>query len=414
MNLIRNFSVLAWGTIFSQMIGFIFISILARIYQPEQFAVWSIIIAINAILAPIVCGRMDIAYLTTRENTDKPKILISAIVLTIFVNIALILAVCLEFFYELDIKLFQTLDTFLYAIPLVTLSSSLVLMAKNILNSEREYFKISILSCLNAFLNGFIAVLFGALSETDIGMAVSFCLTSVFMGCISILMIKEKIYDSLKYRKNVKSIFEKYREFWVFNAPATFVDGLSVALPLLFVTKYYSAEIVGFYALMIRVATLPLSFISQSVSRLVIKEMSELFNRNEKVFRLFLKFSVPLIFISLVFCTVIQFYGPQLFTIFLGSEWVYAGEMLVILMPALALRFVASSTSSLFSATDNLKLGAFWKAIYFAISLIVFVNLSDVNFEKFVYGLLILDLVLYTFNYILQLYCVLKVRGGVK
>ncbi|MEI8204180.1 MAG: hypothetical protein WCH34_14255 [Bacteroidota bacterium] len=100
-------------------------------------------------------------------------------------------------------------------------------------------------------------------------------------------------------------------------------------------------------------------------------------------------------------------YAPTLFVWVFGVQWRLAGELLAILMPSLALRFVVSTVSGVFSSTGNNHLAAFWKILAFLGTFLMFWRLADqLTVKDLFLSMMVLDFVLYSFYYYLIWYAI--------
>ena len=94
----------------------------------------------------------------------------------------------------------------------------------------------------------------------------------------------------------------------------------------------------------------------------------------------------------------------ELFAVIFGEAWSEAGTYCQILMPALAVRFIASTLSSTLGATNNNRYGAIWKVIAFVTTLVVLALVAPIGDIKILlYAIMINDLLLYAFYFALIL-----------
>jgi O-antigen/teichoic acid export membrane protein len=92
---------------------------------------------------------------------------------------------------------------------------------------------------------------------------------------------------------------------------------------------------------------------------------------------------------------------------FFGPNWRGAGEILVILMPALALKFVVSTLSLSFIATGHLRLLALWQILSFTITALVFLVFGKGgDIVGFFWAYMVKDLILYFVYYIMIVYAI--------
>ncbi len=73
-------SVLVGGTAFAQLIGFICLPILTRLYTPEDYSVLGVYVAIVSILSVVSCLRFEIAIPISKHNEEAKALLLLAII----------------------------------------------------------------------------------------------------------------------------------------------------------------------------------------------------------------------------------------------------------------------------------------------------------------------------------------------
>jgi O-antigen/teichoic acid export membrane protein len=103
-----------------------------------------------------------------------------------------------------------------------------------------------------------------------------------------------------------------------------------------------------------------------------------------------------------------MFFAPSLFELIFGAEWRVAGVYAQIISPAMAIRFVASPLSIVFSALNRQELSTIWKVIA-VVTTPVFL-FTSLSFDSPLYSIIFLsinDILLY----LLYLIMIFKVSG---
>jgi O-antigen/teichoic acid export membrane protein len=200
----------------------------------------------------------------------------------------------------------------------------------------------------------------------------------------------------------------KYKDFPLYNATSGFLDGITIAMPIFFMSHYFSETTVGLYALVVRVGNTPLAFISSSVSQINLKKIIDLINTHKNVRLYLFRISFLLLLIVFPFVLVTMLWAPSIFTFFFGNEWYDAGIYLQILVPALGVKFIASTLSSTLGATNNNKLGMIWKIISFVTTIIIFIYFAP---KRDILLLLSASMIADIFLYILY-YCFIWIAAN--
>ena len=92
---IKDVLTLVSGTVFGQIIIFLFTPIITRIYSPEYFGVYAIYIGFSSILAIFTTGRYEFAIILPKSYKKSENILklifgIGAIVSFVYLSIVLL------------------------------------------------------------------------------------------------------------------------------------------------------------------------------------------------------------------------------------------------------------------------------------------------------------------------------------
>ena len=110
----------------------------------------------------------------------------------------------------------------------------------------------------------------------------------------------------------------------------------------------------GLYSMVVRVASAPLSVFANSIGQVHFKTYAAgMLARDNMMFYL-AKVALITFMIGLIPTMLFLFYGEQLFVITFGQQWQSAGIMLEILAIALFVKFIASTLSPIFSASNRM------------------------------------------------------------
>jgi O-antigen/teichoic acid export membrane protein len=173
-------------------------------------------------------------------------------------------------------------------------------------------------------------------------------LLGVTLSNIILLFPSWKLFNfSLVSKSEMKSIGATYKDFPMINSLHAFTDILATQF-LLFalITGNYGALQVGLFAVMNRYLRAPLALISSTVSQLYYREASTLKNQHLSIKNLFNKSQGMIAVVLIPVSLVIVFFGPQLFTWYLGSQWTASGNYARIMLPAVLMNFLCSTVSS--------------------------------------------------------------------
>jgi O-antigen/teichoic acid export membrane protein len=117
---------------------------------------------------------------------------------------------------------------------------------------------------------------------------------------------------------------ERYRKFPLVSTWSGLLNTLSVQLPVMLLSVFFTQTVVGFYSFGIRMVGLPMTLIGNAVGQVFFQRASEARNQGtldlvvQNTYERLVKLGLfPLIVLGLI--------GPELFLVVFGPEWVEAG-----------------------------------------------------------------------------------------
>lgn len=408
----NSFLVLASGTALAQALPILASPVLTRLYSPSDFGDLSFFLAIVSSLGMAVCGRYDLAVLLPKKNSRALHLFCLSIWFgLIFFSIVLCITVILQNYLYKYVE-FPELGGFLYLIPFVLLLTGIRTALGYWGNRQGDYKSLTKAQLIQA-----VVVTAGGLTFGSFGGSFASLLTSYIVGLLSGGIFLWCIYSNnfiLYFFKNIKfkiALAIRFKSFPLYSASSAILDGVTMNLPVFFLAYYFNTEILGYYSLVLRVANSPLSFISSSVSQVHLKKMIDLLHEDGDVLRYFLKLSLFLGGIALLPMIIIMPFAPWVFMNLFGSEWREAGVFLQILMPSLAVRFIASTVSGSIETSNNSHWGAGWKVLALIVtSAVFFIFGSKGDVYILLIALSVSDVFLYILYYLISLYTSLNPR----
>lgn len=401
---IKHFLMFFSGTLFAQMITIALSPFLTRIYSPSDFGLYGTYIAIVSLLIVFVTGRYE--YAINTAETEKDAIALYKIVnhLSIFTSgfifiILLIFGDTLIEGFGLDIN-----RKILYLIPITLLVMGSLLSSTYYLNRHKKFPALSKSKVLQSLGNGTSAVVFGLLHFGAIGLIVSNIIgvtISQFYQKISSIKIKNVKIERIRTLVNIK----KYKQFPLYNAPSAFFDSLAAQAPIFILLRFFTESAVGFYSLTVRVIGMPLSLISTSISQVFLSQVSEMHRNNKSYKFIIIKLLKVLALIGLIPLLILFFWGPILFSIIFGKEWIIAGEYARILSIGYYFKFIISPLSMVFFINKRVRLLSVIQTIRafttFAIMIVFSINF---NLTTVLYAYTIHEILFY----LIYLYYILR------
>ena len=395
------------GTSVAQAIPIAISPILTRLYSPEDFGVLAMFLAITMTLGSVANARYEVAIMVLRTDDDAINIAALSVIISPFFSIILLFPAVLLNSQLTSFLGNEEIGFWLYLVPAVVWLTGLfnVLNYLNIRNCQ--YRDIAKASVYKSLVMAIFQILIGVVKSGVSGLIVGQVMSDIAANYqLSKNVIRYYCLSGIRLKK-LYALGKKYKDYPLHNTPATLLDNAALQMPFLLLPKLFSLVVGGQFLLAQRMVGLPSSLISKPISQVFFQTMTEKNNNGEKTLP-FLKLTLKRLFlIALPITIAVYIVSPFLFRIVFGEEWTFSGTIAQYIVIAFFIRFIVSTVSPVFSVSDNLKIGAAWKYLYFISTGLIFLYsfLSSMNLENF--------LILFVFHeyvlYLLYLYLIFKV-----
>jgi len=326
---IRNVVVVVTGTASAQAITVIFSPFITRLYGPEAFGVLGVFMAMVSIIGPVSALTYPIAIVLPKRDSEA-KVLIF---LSIFISfiIAMIIGIILMIFNKPLVYLLQIAEIaqYLFLIPLVIIFTTFLQVSRQWLIRTKQ-FKVTAKA---AFINSLIL----NISKTGIGLfnpvaSVLVTLNTFSNAFHAFLLSINSIKTKIKPKKItikisvLKNIANKYNDFPLYRAPQTLVHVVSQSLPIILLPAFFGPAAAGYYSLSRSVLAMPITLIGESVGDVFYPRIVEAEKKRENLALLITRATLGLGLVGLIPFGIIIIFGPWLFGLIFGADWVVAGE----------------------------------------------------------------------------------------
>ena len=173
--------------------------------------------------------------------------------------------------------------------------------------------------------------------------------------------LRQRLTAGLVYR--LKEVLIAYKKFPIYTSWATLINSTSQNIPALLLAVFFSPAIAGYYALATRVISLPVALIGNSVRQVYFQKATEIYNRGDHLFPIFIKTTLNLALLGLFPIVIIIIWGEPLFAFVLGAEWGEAGRFAAILSFWLFFAFVNPPTVSNLLILKQNRIQLIWEIL---------------------------------------------------
>jgi len=374
---IRSITILASGVGLAQVITFAALPALTRLFEPSDFAVLTVFVTTVSAALPFICGKYETAIVVAQSEHEARDLAALCILISGALSIVLTL-VAVAFEQPVNDWLgCPQLGGWLAVAPFLVWLGAVTAVCAHLANRRTAFGWIASSTVLQAISAALVSLLMGLFGIGAVGLLVA-NLVSVALGAglLATLTRADFVQWCQMRRGTLWSTAYRYRDFPTYNASSSIVNAVGLALPVFFLSHLCGSDTIGFFGLAMRVGWAPLALLSNAVSQVHLNRVSEFVRSGQSALLYLMRSLAALTGIALIPTVLMVGWGPVLFSKIFGSDWQVAGEYVAIMMPSIAIQFIASTLSSTCCATGNNRLAFVWKVLAFLVTISFFLSIA--------------------------------------
>lgn len=362
-SVIHHVSILAGGTALAQFLNIATMPLLSRIYSPGDFGIMAAFASLIAILSETSAFRYYLAIPLPKEERDANALVGLSLLLQVAFSMVLSLVLLFAGRRLLSMVSMEPLIPYRLLIPVGVIAVGTYFTLTQWAVREKHFSTIAqtkVTQSLSGIMTKSLLGLFGfrplgLLLGTLIGQA-----GGVTRLSIPLLKTLRQEVPSLK---DLKRNAYRYRNFPLFDTWAGLLITLGGQLTPLFLVALFDTKVAGLFAMAQSLLFLPAAFIGQAIGQVFLQRASVA--RHEGNLETILE-RATLALMRLGFFPILSlsFFAPQLLSVFLGARWEQAGTFAQIIAPWVAINFVYSPLSHLFSVLEKQRMGLFFEMFH--------------------------------------------------
>lgn len=406
--ILKNVTLLVSGTAIAQIILMLFQLVLRRLYSPEVFGAFSVYMSIVGILVILSTMRYELAVVLPKEDRKASGLVAGGILISLAINIlVLIITIIFKTYIIKWLDFPAEYGYWLYFVPLSTFLFSTYQFFNYWLTRNSAFKAISINKVSRRLSEGIVQTIFGAVKSAS-GLFTGDIVGNAANITAGFYQAKRNgfTFSNLSWRK-IKASLKRYSSFPKYQTIPAVLNTASMLLPIFLINKFYSSETAGYFDLSRQMLIVPISFITASLSQVLLKELSDRVKNNAKLTPSILKTAMYLSIGIIPFMVVIMIWGEGLFSFFFSETWRVSGSYSAILAPAFAVQFIVSPLSISFTVLEKLKVLAAWQICYFG-AVLALLSLSYLPITHFLAIYTGINIVAYTIYFLLIINCTRK------
>jgi O-antigen/teichoic acid export membrane protein len=333
--LLRNILTLFSGKVAAQIILIGSAPIIARLFNPGDFGIAALVLAIATMVGPLATLSYGTAAQLTDRDTDARALLRLTMASTVFFSLVMT-AIIFLLTQTLDTGLIAQLSVWIWVIPLLFFLTGVV-SALESWNTRMKQFRIQASTSVSeAAVGTGSRICFGMIGGSSVaGLVIGYLLG---LGTrITILARASTLHHSSEKKRtdlgSYRKLMVRYRDFPIFATPTAMLNTLTNKLPLLLFGVLFSPTIAGIYAMADRLYFRPLLMFQGSFRSVYTQHLITALNMGRPITPILLKgfFSTgAIMFLPAVLLTI---YGEPVVAWLLSEKWRAAGVFIEITAP---------------------------------------------------------------------------------
>ena len=343
--LLRATVTLLMGGALAQLVPLLLGPVLARLFTPQAFGVFTTFSTVAATVAVVACGRYEFALPMARDEDE------AAVLLALCARIGLLVLV-------LSVPLAALLNMtghlpLPWLLPLAVAAAGalqLLIMWSNRAQRFRALAISRVLQYGGAAL--FQVALGGALwwsARQPAGAEAAWALViaPVLAGVLAALVLVQpapaggwRALLPARAHPGMRQVAVKFRDFPLLNTPHAFLGALQDALAVAMLVAFSGHAAAGFWGLGLRYLKAPATLVGSAVSQALYPRLAGAQPADAQ--RAVRQIMALLGVVALGLMLVLMVAGPWLFRLVFGAAWQEAGELARALAPYIAVHFVAA------------------------------------------------------------------------
>jgi O-antigen/teichoic acid export membrane protein len=342
----RNSLTIFSGNVIAQAIPFLAEPVLARLYQPADFAVLAVYLSVANLFSIIATGRYEMAIMLPKEDKKAVNVLGLSVLISIGVSVLSFLIVWI--FNARICKILNNEDvaTYLYLVPLSVISVAWYQIF-NYWNSRKKRFKNVMFSKTTQSVTNVLINLGFAIKS--LGLVMGQFLGYLFGSFVLLFSFLRKDKDKLNQisRNDMKEVAVQYQDFPKINSIHAFGDVLKQSGEVFLLSYFYFKDKVGLHSRTLRLLFAPSSMIGSAVGQVFYQKASETYQNGGDLRGLLIKVLKTMALIAFPVFLTVALFGDDLFAWFLGEPYRMAGAYGRYLAPWLFFNFITMPVSQI-------------------------------------------------------------------
>lgn len=382
---LRNVGLVFSGTLIAQLVPIVGTLVLARIFDPASFGVFSAWLGAVFFLGIILTCRFETSLAIEADGQPRRVAVVMIFITIAIMSLAASILIGLAALAGLDAM--SRLPAALLAAALPT--AALVAATQTLQNwaaADGRYRHLTIMRIAQATSIVLLQIVIGLIWADAVGLGYGYLTGACFGLIVGIVLMPLERKRCTGLKTELLTYWRRHRRFPTYSLPADTVNVAAAQLPVIVVAARFGAEAAGLLAMAIRMLGAPMSLLSASVLDVFKRHAGQAYRERGECRVEYVHAFWILVGVAAVAGVVIAFGAEPVFVLALGEGWIGAGTMALWLLPRFIIGFVASPLSYMVYVAGKQHLDLMWQLALLAMTMATLFLIDSSQWALVSYG----------------------------
>lgn len=369
----RGALTLMTGTTIAQAIPIAISPILTRLYSPEDYGVFALLIAITAFLSAMATARYELAIMLPEDDAEADAILTLSVVIAFGFGVLLLIIAALFRNPLADFLGHPEIAPWFWLVPLSVFVSGVYTALTYWLNRHKDYRRISTNRVLQSGLGGALQLAGGALRSGAAGLILGQFMAQAATAAQLAWRWRRRSKGAAAspLGKGLARQAHRYRNHPLHLLPAHLVGAAAQQVPIFAISALFGPAATGLFALGNRMVLMPTQIIASALGDVYRQQATVAYRERGEFLGLYLKTLGVAAVLALPPTIVLLLFAPDIFSLIFGEDWRVAGEYARILVISSFFQFVFTPVDKGALIVGATRYIAVWHVLRLALLLVV-------------------------------------------
>lgn len=326
-NRMKNVAKISSGTMAGQIISFITLPIIARIYGAEIMGNWTLMNSIATIINSF--SDLGLTNALMVEDDEEATLRLYNVVTTLVLGVSILAGIGVGLYYVIVPDSLGVSNAFV-AIFMIILIFALqqTQICYTWLNRQGKYSVLMKNPVINNVIIGVVAIIFGKIGMKTYGYYIA-----VILGNIITILHMKRFLPKKMFTINKQSfqkVLKGRKRFVMYQMPTNVISQVKNQLPVLLIKKFFGATTLGYYSVSVKILNIPITLLANALGRVFFQTISDMARKGQEIGQFVYRNLTRAMKVAIVPMIVLVAFGDAIVILLFGREYEMAGAMLQI------------------------------------------------------------------------------------